>query len=309
MLAPMAGYTDLPFRHEVRTLGGLGLAFSEMVNPRSFLIGKAKKIGHLLATAPDDRPLSYQIYGHEPHILADGARWLCDRGAAMIDINMGCPQRKIAKRGAGAGLLRDPASATGLARTIVDAVKIPVTVKIRLLPEQVESSTPEFVRALEDAGVAAVTVHARTCSQMFTGHSDWSAIRSAVESVRRIPVIGNGDITCPDDAVAMMKDTGCSGVMLGRAALKDPWLVRDCAAALGAIPQQPAPSRQDRLALMSRHLERMAALYGDDAAPLLFRKWIPPYARKLRVSRPEMVYMLKLVKLDEVRKEIAKLLP
>lgn len=309
LLAPMAGYTDLAFRLEVRALGGLGLAFTEMVNPRSFLVGKVKKVGPLLATCPEDTPLSYQIYGHEAQIMADGAKWLCDRGAKMIDINMGCPQRKIAKRGAGAGLLKTPSSALELVRLIVGAVNVPVTAKIRLLPEQAESSTADFVRELELTGVAAVTVHARTCSQMFQGHSDWSAIRAAVQAVKSIPVIGNGDITTPADAVTMMKETGCSAVMLGRAALKDPWLVRNCAAALGAIPEQPAPSRKERHAVMLSHLERMVGQYGETAAPLLFRKWIPHYSRRLGVPRPHMVNILRLGKLDEVRTEIGRLQP
>lgn len=307
LLAPMAGYTDLSFRLEVRALGGIGLAFSEMVNPRSFMVGKAKKVEQLLATSPEDSPLSFQIYGHEPQYMADGAKWLYDRGAKMIDINMGCPQRKIAGRGDGAGLLKTPRDAVALANRVVNAVNIPVTVKIRLVPPQAGISTCELVRELELAGVAAITVHPRTAAQMFEGHSDWTEIRTAVDSVKCIPIIGNGDIHSPADALTMMKETGCSGIMLGRAAVKDPWLIRDCAAAVSGMPEPPPPSRADRLSLMIMHLDRMTAQYGEDKAPLLFRKWIPPYARTMRVPRDHMVRILKLRALDEVRREIAAL--
>ena len=307
ILAPMAGYTDLSFRLQARALGGLGLAHTEMLSPRSFLVGKAKKVAQLLATTPDDKPLSYQIYGHEPAIMADGAKWLQDRGAELIDINMGCPQRKIAKRGAGAGLLNTPGDAITLAGKVVSAVSIPVTAKIRLVPDGTETSTPELVRELELAGVAAVTVHARTCAQMFTGHSNWDAIREAVEAVKSIPVIGNGDIHSPADAVAMMKETGCSAVMLGRTALKDPWLLRNCAAALGNTEELPPPSRDERLAFMLNHLDRMTLQYGEVAAPLLFRKWIPLYAKPLRIPRPLMVHILRLKNPDEVRSELKAL--
>ncbi|MEI6809161.1 MAG: tRNA-dihydrouridine synthase [bacterium] len=307
LLAPMAGYTDLSFRLEVRALGGLGLAFSEMVNPRSFMVGKAKKVAQLLATSAEDEPLSFQIYGHEPQYMADGAKWLYDRGAKMIDINMGCPQRKIAGRGDGAGLLKTPRDAVALAHKVVNAVTIPVTVKIRLVPPQAGILTSELVRELELAGVAAITVHPRTCAQMFEGHSDWSAIRAAVEAVKTIPIIGNGDILTSDDAITMIRETGCSGVMLGRAAVKNPWLIRNCAAALSDMPEPPPPSRADRLALMIMHLDRMTGQYGEDKAPLLFRKWIPPYARSMRVPRDHMVRILKLRGLDEVRREISAL--
>jgi len=306
LLAPIAGYSDFAFRTSVRELGGLGLAFTEMLNPRSFLEGNRKKVPQLLATSPDDTPLSHQIYGHEPGILAEGAKWLADRGAAMIDINMGCPQKKIVRKGAGAGALKNKNAALAIAEAVVKAVSLPVTVKIRLLGTDSGAATAEFARALESAGIAAITLHARTCAQKFSGSADWQVIREVVPSVK-IPVIGNGDVNTPMDAKLMKEQTGCAGVMIGRGALKYPWIIREAAAALGEYPPAPPPTRAQHVEFMLCHLDRMVDLYGERAAPVMFRRWTPQYSRGLSIDKREMVRLLQLSELRKLKDAISAL--
>jgi len=307
LLAPMAGYTDLAFRSMVRSLGGLGLAYSEMLNPRSFLIGRAKNAKHLLQTNASDVPLAYQIYGHEPEVLADGAKWLVEYyGARVIDINMGCPQKKIARRGAGAGLLRTPGKAIDIARKVVATAGVPVTVKIRILPADAGISTMELVREFEQAGVAAITVHARTCVQKFSGCADWPAIRAVVEVVNRIPVFGNGDVCSPEDAVRMINETGCKAIMVGRQAIKDPWLPRQIASALGYLPPLQRVSRAERVSFMLMHLQRMEEQYGEKSATLLFRRWIPQYSKTLPIPRLQMIELLRIADPETMMMELQK---
>ena len=182
LLAPMAGYADLAFRLSVRPLGGIALAYTEMLNPLSVLRGTGRKRAALLATCAADRPLGYQLYGAEAELLAEAACWIEERGGALIDLNMGCPQRKISSRGAGAGLLRAPDKAAALARRVVTAVRIPVTVKLRLGWDRMRLVAPELAAALEEAGVAAITIHGRTRGQAFTGRADLAAMRRALRA-------------------------------------------------------------------------------------------------------------------------------
>ncbi|MBU1909754.1 MAG: tRNA-dihydrouridine synthase family protein, partial [Verrucomicrobia bacterium] len=213
VLAPMAGYTDLPFRRLVRSFGGVGLAFSEMVNPDSILRGRSRKSAALVATAPDDRPLGWQIYGTHPDLLAEAAQWFEARGAELIDVNMGCPQKKICSRGGGAALMKKPDLAVALARRVVESVKIPVTVKLRLGWDAPDVAV-ELARGLEGAGAAALTVHGRTRAQRFAGEVDLDGIRQVVEAVR-IPVIANGDVFTLAAAREMFRSTGCAAIMIG----------------------------------------------------------------------------------------------
>jgi len=294
----MSGYTDLPFRLAVREVGGPGLAVTEMLNPRSILAGTARKIHQLLATDPDDRPLAYQLYGHEPEVMAEAAKWLEAHGAAIIDINMGCPQRKIVRRGAGAALLKSPEIAVAIARRVVESVKVPVTAKIRTGWNDTCLAAPTLAAELEQAGIAAVTVHARTACQRFAGSADWTAIRLVVEAVSNIPVIGNGDVVSARAALDLLEQTGCAGVMIGRYALAHPWIFRDVSAALQGLTPPDPPSRSEHLRFMSRHLERMAGVYGERAGARMFRRWIPQYAKALRIERREMI---RLIGLDDFR--------
>jgi tRNA-dihydrouridine synthase B len=302
-LAPMAGYTDLAFRQNVRPFGGIGLAYTEMISPSSLLRGRGKKRGTLLATCEADRPLAYQIYGADAAMLCAAAQWIEAHGGSLIDINMGCPQRKISTHGAGAGLLRDPRNAVAVAAQVVASVKVPVTAKLRLGWDHSQVVAHDLAQALEDeAGVAAITIHGRTRGQGYAGASDLQAIRRVVASVKRIPVIGNGDVTSPAAARRMFAETGCAAIMVGRGMLNNPWLIRDIWASLQGLPPVPPPGRGDWIAFMRGHLERMQELYGPQGGVLLFRKWIPIYVRKLLSGRPEMVRWLQITDPEEMKR-------
>ncbi len=299
LLAPMAGYTDLPFRLALRALGGLGLAYSEMIEPRTILLGGGRKRQALLASSAEDRPLGCQLYGADAASMADAARWLADRGASLIDINMGCPQKKIARRGAGAGLLKDPPAAIRLASRVVAAVTLPVTVKLRAGWDDLHTA-PALAAALEEAGVAAITIHGRSARQQYAGAANWDMIGQLVARVRRVPVIGNGDISTPAQALALRSASGCAGVMIGRAALKDPWLIRATQAAFSGQAYQE-PTRQERLDFMQRHFEAMLKQHGERVGTLLFRRWLPVYSRGLQIKRATMIALLQSAQADLLR--------
>lgn len=309
LLAPMAGYSDLAFRASVRALGGVGLAYTEMLSPASLLQGKSRRRAALLATDDNDLPLGYQIYGSKAETLCQAARWLEERGARLIDINMGCPQRKISTHGAGAGLLRDPDQAVRIAAQVVATVRIPVTVKLRLGWDHSRLVARDMAPALEAAGVAAITIHGRTRGQGYSGEADIAEIAKVVQAVRRIPVIGNGDVTSPGTARAMFRQTGCAAIMIGRAALANPWIIRDIALDLRGLPPAPPPSRADRIRFMKDHFERNLLLYGPKGGALLFRKWIPLYVRPLLSGRQEMVEWLQLEDPDDLHRRMADLPP
>lgn len=307
LLAPMAGFTDLPFRMGIRPLGGLGLAYAEMVNPPSVLFGGGKRRREILATVPEDRPLGYQIYGTDPQLMAEAAQWLQESGAAVVDVNMGCPRREITSGGGGAALLKRPDLAVRVAEQVVASVAIPVTVKMRLGWEEGALVAPDLARNLEKAGVAAITVHGRTRAQGFAGTVDLDGIRRVVETVERIPVIGNGDVTTPEAALRMLRETGCSGIMVARGATRDPWLIRDIWQALRGLPPLPAPTRAERLAMLRDQFERSILHYGERHAVALFRRWVPETAKKLQLGRETMLRLLRTPDIPEMRRALAEL--
>lgn len=302
LVAPLAGYSDLAFRMSVRALGGIGVAYTEMLSPASLLQGKGKRRKVLLATCPEDVPLGYQIYGSRAAMLRDAAVVLEQLGVKLIDINMGCPQRKISGNGAGAGLLRDPEEAVRIAAGVVAAVRVPVTVKLRLGWDADRLVAHEMVPGLEDAGVAAITIHGRTRGQGYTGKADLDEIRRVVQAARRIPIIGNGDVTSPEAARRMFETTGCAGIMIGRGALANPWLMRDIWQDLQGLPPLPTPTRAERLAYMRAHFDRMIDLYGPTTGTVLYRKWIPQYGRKLLRGRQHMVELMQITDADTMRR-------
>jgi len=304
LLAPMGGYTDLPFRTILRSLGGLSLAYTEMVSPESVLFGKGNRRGEILATSPDDHPLAHQIYGTDPQLMSDAARWLEDHGAVLIDINMGCPQREITSSSAGAALLREPALAAKLAERIANAVSIPVTVKLRLGWDSESIVAAELSRDLERAGVAAITVHGRTRDQGFVGEVKLEEIRRVVEAVERIPVIGNGDITSPEAGLRMLQETGCSGIMVGRGATRNPWLIRDLWRELRGLPLLPPPAHEERLELLREQFERSLVLYGERHGVAIFRRWIAERARHMGWSKENMIRLLRISAIPEMRRAL-----
>lgn len=284
MLAPIAGYCDLAFRLTIRPLGGLGLAWTDLINPRG-LLRQTARTRHLVATEPADRPLAIQLYGCDPAEMAAAAQWCESHGAAVVDVNMGCPAAKICRRRAGGALLQDPETAVRVIARMAAAVRIPVTAKMRLGWSGGDLTAAALARAIEDAGAAAVIVHGRSVEAGFAGSVCLDGIARVVEAVRGIPVIGNGDVRSPTDARAMLDRTGCAGVMIGRAALREPWIFRDAFSWLTAGRILPPPTVSERIERVNMQFSHLLRLRGERAAVVIFRQRFSWYAHKLGVTR------------------------
>lgn len=280
-LAPLAGYTNIALRLALRELGGMGLATSDLVNARALLM-RSRKTLDLIATSPEDRPLSLQIYGKEPAELCSAAQWLESYGVSIIDINMGCPVHKITRGGGGAALMCEPGQAIRLVEAVVQSVQIPVTVKMRLGWDEEHQTAPYFARVFEEAGVAAVTIHGRTRAQGFGGSVNLVGIRAVVEAVRSIPVIGNGDVHNRLDAERMLRETGCAGIAIGRGALLNPWIFSQMSHFDRTGEELPLATWSDRLGFMRRHYHLLITHRGEHFGSLLFRKVANWYCRILR---------------------------
>jgi tRNA-dihydrouridine synthase B len=298
-LSPLAGYTNLPFRLVVRELGGVGLCTTDLVNARS-LLEKREKAFKLIETRPEDSPLAVQLFGAVPEEMRDAAAFLETTGVASIDINMGCPVRKVVNVGGGSAMMTELDKTAALVKGMVDAVKIPVTAKMRLGWDDQNITAPNLARALEDVGVAAIFVHGRTREQGFGGTVNLAGIRSVVQAVKSIPVIGNGDIITPQAAKKMFEETGCAGVSIGRGAFYDPWIFRRTLSFLqgrtgvppgsdflnkdgdrqDACPTIPEPPFAERVRVMSRHLDLMVEVFGEELGCRMFRKVAPSYAKR-----------------------------
>lgn len=284
-MAPLAGYTNLPFRLSVRDVGGVGLCTTDLVNVRAILQG-SKKTMELLATSAEDRPLGIQLFGADPSEMAAAAQWVEAYGATIIDINMGCPVRKVVKGGGGSAMMCDTTGTTvELVRRIVEAVKVPVTVKMRLGWDEEQLTAPYFAKAFEQAGVAAITIHGRTRAQGFTGAVNHAGIRAVVEAVERIPVIGNGDVRTIADANRMLRETGCAGIAIGRGALANPWLFRQLTRWMATGHPGPRGTYHERLDFMLTHFQRMIDWKGEWGACILFRKMAAWYCKALRTGK------------------------
>ncbi|MSU36674.1 MAG: tRNA dihydrouridine synthase DusB [Pedosphaera sp.] len=282
-LSPLAGYTNLPFRLIVREIGGLDLATTDLVNARS-LLEKNPKALKLIESNALDQPLAVQLFGSIPQEMRAASQYLESIGVASIDINMGCPVRKVCRVGGGSAMMTELDRTADLVRGMVSAVRIPVTAKMRLGWDDESLTAPDLARALEDAGVAAVFVHGRTREQGFSGTVNLDGIRKVVEAVTSIPVIGNGDVTTPEAARHMLSETGCAGVSIGRGAFYDPWIFRRTREYLVTGIAPPEPTLEDRLRIMSRHLDRMIEVFGEAHGCIQFRKIAPWYARRFGPS-------------------------
>jgi tRNA-dihydrouridine synthase B len=286
VLAPLAGYTNYPFRRSVREIGGVGLCTTDLVNARAVL-EKSKKTFELLVTGPDDRPLSVQIFGGNAGEMAGAAKWLEDYGATLIDINMGCPVRKVVKTGGGSAMMCDTTGGTvKLVQQVVNAVKIPVTVKMRLGWDDANQTAPYFAREFEQIGVQAVTIHGRTREQGFNGEINPAGIRAVVEAVDRIPVFGNGDVRSIRDAAKLIQMTGCHGIAIGRGALANPWFFRQLDAWVNTGDPGSRGCYEDRLAFMRVHLVRLIEWRGHEYPGCAqFRKVACWYTKALRFPK------------------------
>jgi tRNA-dihydrouridine synthase B len=282
-LSPLAGYTNLPFRLVVRELGGVGLCTTDLVNARS-LLEKREKAFKLIETRPEDSPLAVQLFGSVPEEMRDAAMFVESRGVASIDINMGCPVRKVVNVGGGSAMMTELSKTAALVKGMVDAVKIPVTAKMRLGWDDKNITAPDLARALEDVGVAAIFIHGRTREQGFSGTINLAGIRAVVQAVKTIPVIGNGDIITPQAAKKMFDETGCAGVSIGRGAFYDPWIFRRTLSYLNSRQAKatvpPEPPFNERIRVMSRHLDLMVEVFGEELGCRMFRKVAPWYAKR-----------------------------
>ncbi|MCE0483085.1 MAG: tRNA dihydrouridine synthase DusB [Methylacidiphilales bacterium] len=279
LLSPLAGYTNLPFRLVIRELGSVGLCTTDLVNARS-LLEKNRKALKLIESAAVDTPLAVQLFGAVPHEMAEAARYLESVGVASVDINMGCPVRKVCQVGGGSAMMTELDRTAALVRGMVEAVRIPVTCKMRLGWDDENLTAPELARALEEAGAAAIMVHGRTRQQGFDGSVNLAGIRRVVEAVRTIPVIGNGDITSPEAARIMLESTGCAGVSIGRGAFYNPWIFAHTQHYLETGELLPEPEFAERIRVMTRHFNLMLEVFGENLGCTMFRKVGPWYAKR-----------------------------
>ena len=278
-LSPLAGYTNLPFRLTLRELGGLDLATTDLVNARSLLERNPKAL-KLIESCPEDRPLAVQLFGSVPEEMRDAAAHLESIGISAVDINMGCPVRKVCRVGGGSAMMTDMGGTVELVKMMVQAVRIPVTAKMRLGWDEQNITAPELARALEQVGVAAVFIHGRTREQGFAGSVNLEGIRSVVEAVKTIPVIGNGDVTTSEAARHMLEQTGCAGVSIGRGAFYNPWIFHQTQQYLKSQQPLPEPSFDERIRVLCRHFELMVHVFGDVHGCRMFRKVGPWYAKR-----------------------------
>jgi tRNA-dihydrouridine synthase B len=316
LLAPIAGYCDLAFRTICRELGGVGLACTDLLSPQGLLRGTATSLD-LAKTNDFDKPVGMQLYGADPEIMAQGARWAVEHGATLVDINMGCPVDKVTKKDGGSALLTDLSRAAAIVERVVkelercplDAdewrrrlggaslikglpasgarVPVPLTCKMRLCwhtadYESGQACSPHLACALADAGVSAVTVHGRTTEMKFAGAVQLAGITRVVQAVSgRIPVIGNGDVRSAEECLTMLRETGCDGVMIGRGALSTPWLFRECWAAVQGQPVPAPPSQTEQIEIIRRFFRLMREHRDDRYAMFQIARRMSWFAKRL----------------------------
>lgn len=267
ILAPLAGITHLPFRLMIKA-AGCGLVCSEMVSANG-LVHRSKKTRQLMDSAPEEKPLSIQIFGSEPDMMAEAARMVEAAGADILDINFGCSVKKILKSGSGSALMKEPERSKNILEAVCRAVAIPVTIKVRSGWDASGTQALRLARIAQDTGVAAVAVHPRTATQGFSGTADWTIIKMVKEALA-IPVIGNGDITRAEDALAMFKETGCDAVMIGRAALHNPWIFSQAADLMAGTSPEPVTDAM-RFDAMAHYARAAVAYFGETHACRMMR--------------------------------------
>jgi nifR3 family TIM-barrel protein len=280
ILAPLAGITNLPFRLLAKE-AGCALVCSEMISAHG-LVNRSKRTRQMLDSRPEEKPLSVQIFGSQPDIMAEAARFVEFSGADIIDINFGCSVRKIIKTGSGVALMKAPQAAEAVIKAVRKAVRIPLTIKLRTGWNPTGNQAFEISKIAEFCGVDAITIHPRTASQGFSGQCDWTIIAELKNRVN-VPVIGNGDIFCADDALAMVEQTRCDAVMIGRMAIGNPWIFSHVLARLQG-ETEPEADLQSRFEIMTRYMQESVKYFGEEIACRMMRSRLCWFAKGLRNS-------------------------
>ncbi len=304
ILAPLAGITDFPFRETARMCGA-ELTFTEMVSANGLVFGNLKTL-FMISRLPEEQPIAVQIFGSQPEIMADAAVVCQEMGATLIDINMGCPEKKVIKTGAGAALMLQPETAEKIVREVASRVCVPVTCKIRLGWSRSDLNAPAFARRMEEAGASMITVHARTRNQMFSGRADWKEISRVKEAVS-IPVIANGDVCSAADAKRCLKASKSDGIMVGRGAMGRPWTVGNISASLAGTREIAPHGPAKKLEVILFHLDTIENFYDKQVAVKSARKHLAWYSRGMRNSAAFRDRLFKVGGINELKNLAASL--
>ncbi len=301
ILAPMSGVTDLPFRRLVKR-SGAGLVVSEMIASEAMVRASRQSL-KMAENSPEEFPLSMQLAGCEGPVMAEAAKLNEDKGFAIIDINMGCPVKKVVNGYAGSALMRDLQHAKSLITATVNAVKLPVTLKMRTGWDEQSRNAPELARIAEGEGIKMLTVHGRTRCQMYNGRADWGFVRQVKQAVS-IPVIVNGDITTLEEARTALDQSGADGVMIGRGAYGRPWFLRQVMAYLKDGTVLPDPSLDEQQAIVLEHYDAMLGFYGIQTGLKIARKHVAWYSKGLPGSADFRTRIMQIDQPDAVRRAV-----